>query len=320
MTSFDVFNGDADGICALVQLRRADPRPEAQLVTGVKRDIKLLDRVDAKRGDMVTVLDISMRSNAEGLAHVLNAGALVFYVDHHNAGDIPNHAGLDAVINTSPEICTALLVNGCLNGAFAEWAVMGAFGDNFPKQARKLAERLNCNEATLQQIERFGTLVNYNAYGSAVSDLHFAPDVLYRALAQFDSPRACLAEQPEIFQTLDAGYNDDMSAAKAGKTLSETATTRVIELPDAASSRRVSGVYGNALAQDNPERAHAILTRKSGGGYVVSVRAPIKNRVGADTLCLRFETGGGRAAAAGINHLPEADVDRFVAAFEDAYR
>ncbi|MGB0765140.1 MAG: DHH family phosphoesterase, partial [Luminiphilus sp.] len=44
MTHFDVFNGDADGICALLQLRQADARP-SQLVTGVKRDISLLERV-----------------------------------------------------------------------------------------------------------------------------------------------------------------------------------------------------------------------------------------------------------------------------------
>ena len=39
---YDVFNGDADGICALHQLRLAEPRPTAELVTGVKRDIRLL--------------------------------------------------------------------------------------------------------------------------------------------------------------------------------------------------------------------------------------------------------------------------------------
>ena len=42
MARFDVFNGDADGICSLVQLRRADPAPEAVLVTGRKRRIDLL--------------------------------------------------------------------------------------------------------------------------------------------------------------------------------------------------------------------------------------------------------------------------------------
>mgnify|MGYP007000196212 len=46
-TYWDVFNGDADGICALLQLRLAQPK-NSQLVTGIKRDIELLDRVEAK--------------------------------------------------------------------------------------------------------------------------------------------------------------------------------------------------------------------------------------------------------------------------------
>jgi hypothetical protein len=49
------FNGDADGLCALQQLRLAGPRAAAgqeTLVTGVKRDIALLDRVAASRGDV----------------------------------------------------------------------------------------------------------------------------------------------------------------------------------------------------------------------------------------------------------------------------
>ena len=37
---FDVFNGDADGICALLQLRLERPLA-TQLITGVKRDIQL---------------------------------------------------------------------------------------------------------------------------------------------------------------------------------------------------------------------------------------------------------------------------------------
>ena len=56
---YDVFNGDADGICALIQLRRAEPRPNAKLVTGVKRDIQLLERFPGAAGGQVTALDIS---------------------------------------------------------------------------------------------------------------------------------------------------------------------------------------------------------------------------------------------------------------------
>lgn len=45
---YDVFNGDADGIIALLQLRLSEPK-ESALITGVKRDIKLLSQVVAQR-------------------------------------------------------------------------------------------------------------------------------------------------------------------------------------------------------------------------------------------------------------------------------
>ena len=89
-------------------------------------------------------------------------------------------------------------------------------------------------------------------------------------------------------------------------------------LPDAAASRRISGMFGNKLAQENPNRAHAILTEQP-GGYLVSIRAPISKREGADVLALQFETGGGRSAAAGVNHLPDDELDRFVEAFQKAF-
>ena len=55
---FFAFNGDADGLCALQQLRLAEG-VHGTLVTGVKRDIKLLERIDARAGDIVTVLDVA---------------------------------------------------------------------------------------------------------------------------------------------------------------------------------------------------------------------------------------------------------------------
>jgi hypothetical protein len=50
------------------------------------------------------------------------------------------------------------------------------------------------------------------------------------------------------------------------------------------------------------------------GAYAVSVRAPLASASGADALCSRFG-GGGRARAAGIDDLPAADLERFLAAF-----
>src|SRR5690554_6200893 len=98
MRFIDVFNGDADGICALVQLRLAQPR-DSELVTGIKQDIHLLKNIQAAGGDQLTVLDISMEKNAADLMRLLNAGAEVFYADHHQSGEIPKHPGLSAHID-----------------------------------------------------------------------------------------------------------------------------------------------------------------------------------------------------------------------------
>src|SRR3546814_7231329 len=99
MADIDVFNGDADGICALTQLRLAEPRA-SRLITGVKRDIELLAQVEADAGDRVTVLDISLDKNRAGVVRLLAAGAAVFYVVHPFAGAIPRGAGMPALLNT----------------------------------------------------------------------------------------------------------------------------------------------------------------------------------------------------------------------------
>src|ERR1700757_2170609 len=98
MMHFDAFNGDADGICALHQLRLAEPKPSF-LITGVKRDIALLRRVTAEAGDSVTALDISLDANRSALIALLGRGVRVEYFDHHFAGDLPAHSNLAAVID-----------------------------------------------------------------------------------------------------------------------------------------------------------------------------------------------------------------------------
>ena len=53
--------------------------------------------------------------------------------------------------------------------------------------------------------------------------------------------------------------------------------------------------------------------------YGVSVRAALEKPVGADELCSKYETGGGRKAAAGINYLPQSELSRFIADFGCAF-
>jgi hypothetical protein len=49
------------------------------------------------------------------------------------------------------------------------------------------------------------------------------------------------------------------------------------------------------------------------------VRAPLNNKTGADELCRGFDTGGGRAAAAGVNDLPAAQLGEFIDRFSQFF-
>jgi single-stranded DNA-specific DHH superfamily exonuclease len=314
----DLFNGDADGICALAQLRNANP-VDSQLITGVKRDIQLLDKIDAQAGDQLTVLDISLDKNREGLEKALANGAEVFYVDHHFAGDIPESSKLQTIINPAADVCTSLLVNKHLGGQFVEWAVVGTFGDNLKKSANVLAKPLGLNEQQLIQLENLGIYINYNGYGSAIEDLHFPPAELFERVRPYVNPFDFMTDDRDSFEKLETGYHQDMQSAASQPAEFANAKAAVFILPNEAWVRRVSGVYGNDLANQYPARAHAVLTVKANGNYLISIRAPLENKTGADEFCRRFPTGGGRAAAAGINDLPADQLNDFIDQFNQFY-
>lgn len=319
MSSIDVFNGDADGICALIQLRLAQPKV-ASLVTGVKRDIQLLDKVNAERGDQLTVLDISLQKNSQRVVEFLSAGVDIFYVDHHQAGDIPSHPQLQALIDTDSAVCTSLLMNRYLQGQFPLWAITAAYGDNLDASAEQLANSLLVSAKDCAQLQALGIYVNYNSYGDTLNDLSFDPASLYQTLAVYPSPLDFMVDNPGIFNQLQSAYAADMAKATQLSAEYEDEAVAVFMLPDAPWARRVVGVFGNYLCGLHPNKAHAVLTNKLAGGFVVSVRAPLINRVGADSVCAGFASGGGRKAAAGINHLPPEQLTEFVRRFSGFYR
>jgi len=312
---YDVFNGDADGICALHQLRLAEPRAGV-LVTGAKRDIALLERVEAQPGDAITVLDISIARNAGALQRLLACGASCRYFDHHFAGEVPAHPNLESFIDTAPDVCTSLIVDRYLGGRHRVWAVVAAFGDNLAAAARGAAAVLGLNEPQLAQLQELGESINYNAYGESVDDLNYHPADLYQTLSRYADPFEFISGEP-VFEILRTGRADDLYLADELKPEMETACCALYVLPDAAWSRRVSGVFANRLAQQRPRRAHAVLTTRP-GGFVVSVRAPTANPRGADELCRQF-AGGGRQGAAGIDWLPGSELERFIAALVAHY-
>ncbi len=291
MDSFDVFNGDADGLCALHQLRLVEPR-EATLITGVKRDIALLQRVPLVHGAVVTVLDISLERNQDALAALLESGAQVEYFDHHYS----RHLG----------------------GAQRVWAVVGAFGDNMADVARHLAGSLALSEPQIAALQDLGECLNYNAYGDYEQDLFVAPADLYQQLRQHGDPFRFIAHAAAL-PVIRQGRQADLALARAIEPHTACDGGQLFLLPDAPWSRRVRGAFANALVQGAPEQAHAVLTADGQGTYVVSVRAPRKALQGAAELCRQFPGGGGRASAAGIDRLAQHQLADFVRAFAQTY-
>lgn len=310
---YDVFNGDADGIISLLQLRLSEPK-ESVLVTGIKRDIKLLEQVvQAGNATSITTLDISMEKNASALETLLEQQIPVFYCDHHRSGNIPNSQHLTALINLDSEVCTGLLINEHLNNQHVLWATTAAFGDNLIKQAELLAKANGVSEEDTEYLKELGTLINYNGYGSSLSDLHIEPAELYRQLLNYPNPIELREDNASPFYTLKKGYENDYAHVQALTPIHEDEVSRVFEFPSEAWARRISGVFGNELANQVPSKAHAVLTLNSNKtDYTVSVRAPLDNRIGADEVCSQFKTGGGRKAAAGINQLPTSDKAAFI--------
>ena len=248
---------------------------------------------------------------------MLAQGASVEYFDHHDPGDLPEHPGLTTTISEAPEVCTALLVNGHLRGARVEWAIVGAFGDNLDEPARRLATKVGLPESETTFLRHLGHRINYNGYGAELEDLHFHPDALYAELYRAETPAAFRHSQS--YATLSDGYAADLAASAALQPVEEGAGYALYQLPNAAWARRVSGVFSNELVRAHPDRAHAVLTEQGDGAFLVSVRAPFAHRYGASKICTQFETGGGRQAAAGINRLPDEQVERLIAALAAEY-
>ena len=309
---FDVCNGDADGLCAVVQWR-LHARNRATLVTGLKRDIELLKHVRAHAGDTVLVCDISMRRNRAPLMQLLEAGVAVRYFDHHHVDPIPVHPLLETHIDFAGSTCSSLLMDAHLDGKFRSWALVGAFGDNLRNVAQRLAESLPLSHTQVGQLQSLGESINYNAYGDSTEDVYIAPAMLFERMVRYGTPLDFLAHET-VGQALNTRRANDMQQAEGTRATHQNQHSAVYVLPDAPWSRRVMGSMGNALANASPERAHALLKARPDGTLVVSVRAPVSHPHGTVDLCRKFG-GDGRAGAAGIDHLPAAEQQNFIDAF-----
>lgn len=317
MINYDVFNGDADGICALHQLRLNTPC-KAELITGVKRDIQLLSKISTVTNCHITVLDISLESNREELTKLLRNQNSVHYYDHHFCGVLPLSDLLTTDIDTSAETCTSLIINDKLAGAFSLWAICGAFGDNLHAPAHKLCDELELDLQTRSILQELGELLNYNGYGATIDDLHFHPADLYHAVSQYSNPLDFYKISP-ILHILQQGYAQDMEQAMSVPLHQYAGKNRIYFFPNTSWASRVSGVFSNLKAREQENLAHAVITENSDSSLRISLRAPLSDRRDADTICNSFPTGGGRKAAAGINALPANMLDDFLTLLDATY-
>jgi len=313
MAHFDVFNGDADGLCALHQLRLAAPRA-ATLITGTKHDIELVARAKAQPGDTMTVLDLSFDTNRAALEPLLAQGVEIEYFDHHYAGDVPPYTNLRAHIDTTANVCTSVLVDRHLGGRYRRWAIAAAWGDNLADTALALAGSAGLSDDETSRLRDLGESMNYNAYGDSVDDLLMEPVALYDAIRPYADPFEFIAAAPVVVQ-LSECRRADLARAQGVLPLAALRWGSIYLLPDEPWARRVRGVFANTLANDEQACAHAVLTARADGGYTVSVRAPRERPIGADRLCRNFPGGNGRVGAAGIDCLAAGDLNAFVDAF-----
>lgn len=317
MTAYDLFNGDADGICSLQQLRLNTPQ-QTRLISGLKRDINLFSRIQPASGDHITALDISFDKNRAGVQQALDAGATVFYADHHFAGDLIESADLELHIHTDANTCTSLIINGLLKDRYYGWALAGCYGDNLYDSADKLADRMQVDADNREALKLLGTVLNYNGYGFTLDDLIFHPAELFTLVNAYEDPLDFI--KTEHFQRLQQAYLHDLKSTHELTPLHERENGAIFILPNEAWARRVNGVFSNDLARDFTARAHAVMVQCGDDCYRVSVRAPLDNKSGADELCRQFAGGGGRQAAAGINELPAAELERFTELFFQSFQ
>lgn len=306
---YDVFNGDADDICALQQLRLYTPA-QAELVTGFKRDIELLRRVPDGAGAYITVLDISHDRNAAEQRRRAAPPARR-RLDHHSADSTFAHPALTLHCHADAAVCTSILVDRQLGGRHPPCAVAAAFGENLTEPARRLAQGVGLHDEAVAALARLGEVFNYNAYGESVAGRHLDPAALYLSLAGY--------ADPFDFVACSAAYHEDCAQMHMLRPYWERGGSAVYLKPPTRWTRRISGVLANPLPVQHNGSSFAVLNERSDGNYLVIVRSGTRSALYACAFCQRFDTGGGRKAAAGINRLPAQDVDPFIACFQNYF-
>lgn len=305
-----LFNGDADGILSQHMLYLAGIQPTLR-ITGMKRDIALLERLPLPFSGDVHVLDISLKTNAKAAQQFLatEGGHLTWY-DHHERVDIPDGPRFKTHIHPTAGQCTALIVNSVHRHAFDLWATAAAFGDNVTASAEALIRKCEISLGDRNALAELGELVNYNGYGEP-EDAWISPLTMAQKLEGFENPLVFFRESG-IFEGLAHQLKTDESQCTSLQPWQSQAKAAIYRVPDTAWARRFGATWMNRLIRLHPDQGFAIFQARRDGGYLVSLRSPQKGPLAhwsAAEFASRYPTGGGRVQAAGINVLPEDQLE-----------
>jgi hypothetical protein len=171
----------------------------------------------------------------------------------------------------------------------------------------------------LHVLRELGECLNYNGYGEQPRDLHFHPAELYRRLSAYARPLRFRRRKPGLRATSKRGMPPTWRRRAPGRCACGASVRRGV----CPAGRRLGSPCLRGLCQRAGAKsscARPCHPDALGQGALCRQRARAdRQSPGADTLCLRFETGGGRKAAAGINQLAEARLDAFIDAFFEIY-
>jgi hypothetical protein len=314
---YDVFNGDADGICALLQLRlQDDERARRRLVTGVKRDIRLLEKIQVRPRDR----DHGARYLARFEPRRPRAGAggrraEVTLVRSPLRRRDPGARGCWP---------SSILRPGCARACW--WtATLAARSTPGPSSApsattskrRPAASReADFDAGQAKRCCALGEALNHNAYGESVADLRYPPAELYRHAEAVSPARSPSSPRRRPSRNCARAIARTCALPRTLRPVLAEEGGLVFVLPDTAWARRVSGVFANRLDDGaHAERAIAVLTSRRRAAASWSACARRRRGPTAPTRC----AASSRAAAAESRrrHQPpagEADYERFVAA------
>jgi hypothetical protein len=312
---YGFFNGDADGICSILQFIQSGFTIE-HFFTGHKRDQALLRHGEALHNANILAFDVELAKNMDSVKKILNNGCAVTWFDHHGSGEesiFSEYINFFPNIDHSPDINTSLIVYNFLNNQnLLRWAIVGLFGDNIDNTALFYCKSLNLSTEETSSLSEIGKLINYNSYGESLSDLIMNPmDILHQA-KQFIDP-VSFYKETDIGRHLKKSSTEDLELALSY--CEKDDKDHIVFLPDIPWARRVYGTLGNHLIKKDRTKPLAILVDIGEDNYLISVRAPLNQPTKAGDLCRLFDSGGGRASAGGINCLHKRELEKFRSVF-----